>query len=350
MKALPAREAGNLGPTGVNVKRMRLFIYEKAYRRLAEQIHSICPQIRPILMHDDSRITQDGAQLAPEAVQSEAAWISTDLFFAPCAGAFFRLLTKGPPVRWLQSAAAGFDNPIFRVLLQKSEIYTNSNGAAKAIAEFVFASVIEFFHPFAARREHQAAHEWKRLMFRDVAGSNWLVIGYGNIGQQLGKRAMAFEAHVTGVRRSPTGTEPADAMLRPHQVLDVLPGMDVVALTASSNDENRHLIDTRFLAAMKPGSVLVNVARGALVDEAALIRALNNGAPGCAILDVFETEPLAPGSPLWDHPGLRVTAHCSASSPLTQPRGDAVFLRNLAHYAAGEPLEFVVHRNQSGSP
>ncbi len=321
---------------------MQLFIYEPAYRRLATQIHAICPQVRPILMTSDSRILQDGKQLNPEEVRPDIAWISTDVFFSPAGRDFLLLLVKGPPVKWLQSAAAGFDNPLFQTLAKKAENYTNSNGAAKGIAEFVFANVIDFFHPNVARRAVQAAHEWKRLGFRDIAATNWMIIGYGNIGQELGRRAMAFEAHVTGVRRNPGGQEPANAMLRPNDVLAALGRMDVVVLTADSNDSNRHLVNAPFLAAMKPGSVLVNIARGALIDEAALLQSLERGVPECAILDVFETEPLPSDSPFWDHPRVRLTAHCAASSPMMEPRGDAVFLRNLAHFTANEPLEMRV--------
>ncbi len=326
---------------------MQLFIYEPAYRRLQGQIHAICPQVRPILMMPDSRILQDGKELSPEDVRPDVAWISTDVFFSPAARDFLLQMIKGPPVKWLQSAAAGFDNPIFQTLAKKAGIYTNSNGAAKGIAEFVFANVIDFFHPNAARRTLQAAHEWKRLAFRDIAQSNWLIIGYGNIGQEVGKRAMAFEANVTGVRRNPAGAgpAPANAMLRPQDVLAALPRMDVVVLTADSNESNRHMVNAPFLASMKPGSVLVNIARGALIDEAALLDSLSRGLPECAILDVFETEPLPADSPFWDHPRVRLTAHCAAASPMMEPRGDAVFLRNLAHFTAHEPLELRVTIN-----
>ncbi len=324
---------------------MQLFIYEPAYQRLKDQIHAICPQICPLLMTRESIILRDGKEVNPEQLQPEVAWISTDVFFSPAARAFLLQLVKGPPVKWLQSAAAGFDNPIFQSLAKKAGIYTNSNGAAKGIAEFVLAGVIDHFQPNPARRAAQAAHDWQRLAFRDIAGTNWLVIGYGNIGQEVGKRARAFEAHVTGVRRNPSGREAADAMLRPEGVLAALPGMDVVVLTADSNDSNRHLVNAPFLAAMKPGSVLVNIARGALIDETALLAALHRAIPECAILDVFETEPLPPDSPFWDHPRVRVSAHCAAFSPLMGPRGDEVFLRNLAHYSLGEPLELVVNFN-----
>ena len=321
---------------------MQLLIYEPSYLRLREKIHGICPSVRPILMTPDSHILQDGKRLSPDEVRPDAAWISTDVFFSPAVRDYLLLLVKGPPVKWLQSAAAGFDNPIFQTLAKKAGIYTNSNGAAKGIAEFVFANVIEYFHPTAARRAVQTAHEWKRLGFRDIAESNWLIIGYGNIGQEVGKRAMAFEAHVTGVRRNANGKEPAHVMLRPDGVLAVLPQMDVVVLTADSNDSTRHLVNAPFLAAMKPGSVLVNIARGALIDEAALLASLDRGIPEYAILDVFETEPLPPDSPFWEHPRVRVTAHCAASSPQMEPRSDAVFLRNLRHFTANEPLELRV--------
>lgn len=324
---------------------MQLFIYEPAYRRLQDKIHAICPQLRPILMTTDSRILQDGKEVTAQDVHPEAAWISTDVFFSPAGRDFLLLLMKGAPLKWLQSAAAGFDNPIFQTLAKKAEIYTNSNGAAKGIAEFVFANVIEYFHPAVARRSLQRAHEWKRLAFRDIATTNWLIIGYGNIGQEVGKRAMAFEAHVTGVRRNPSGQELANAMLRPHEMLAALARMDVVVLTADSNESNKHMVNAPFLAAMKPGSVLVNVARGALIDEKALLDSLSRAIPECAILDVFETEPLPQDSPFWDHPRVRMTPHCAAASPLMEPRGDEVFLRNLALYTAGAPLELRVSFN-----
>ncbi|MSP43594.1 MAG: hypothetical protein EXR08_09560 [Alphaproteobacteria bacterium] len=321
---------------------MRLFLYEPTYRRLQKQIHDICPQTQPILVTRDGQIVKDGKQLRPDEVCADVAYISVDTFFATAAKTYFSTIEKGPKVKWMQSAAAGFDNPFLQVLARQAEIYTNSDCAGKGIAEFVMATVLDYYQPNPARRARQAAHEWKRLAFRDIAGTNWMIVGYGNIGQETGKRAMAFEAHVTGVRRNPRGGEPANAMIRPHEMLAALPATDVVVLTADSNATTRHIVNAPFLAAMKPGSVLVNIARGALIDEAALLDSLNRGVPECAILDVFETEPLPAGSPFWDHPRVRVTAHCAASSPLMEPRSDAVFLRNLAHYANNEPLELHV--------
>lgn len=322
---------------------MDLFIFEGAYLRLKEEIHRICPTVRPMLMLRDGTITVDGKTIAPADAAPEIAWISTDLFFQGPVQDYLRFVLKCETLKWIQSGAAGFDNPVFQSLGQKPNlIYTNSTGAGKSIAEFVVASVLDYFQPNAKRRESQAQREWKRYMFRDMAETNWLIFGYGNIGMEIGKRAQGFEAHVTGVRRNPSGNETADMMIRPDGVLDALPDMDVVVLAAASNTANHHFVNSPFLAAMKDGAVLVNIARGALVDEVALLAGLERGRPECAILDVFETEPLPQDSPLWNHPRVRVSAHAAASSPLTGPRGDEVFLRNFAHYVAGEPLELQV--------
>ena len=322
---------------------MKLFIFEAAYRRLEAEIHAICPAVEPYLMAADGTITLHGKPLASEDVTPEIAWISTDLFFQGPSRDFLRFVLKCDSLKWIQSGAAGFDNPIFQALGSKpGVIYTNSTGAGKSIAEFVMGAVLNYFQPHTARRDSQRRHEWKRYGFRDVAETNWLIYGYGNIGSEVGKRARAFEAHVTGVRRNPTGEENADRMIRPDALYDNLPQMDVVVLAAASNEDNRHIVDARFLAAMKPTSVLVNVGRGALVDEVALLASLDKGRPEQAILDVFETEPLPGDSPLWDHPRVHVSAHASASSPMTGPRGDEVFLRNFRRYVLGDEVELQV--------
>ena len=158
----------------------------------------------------------------------------------------------------------------------------------------------------------------------------------------MAKRARAFGAHVIGVRRNPDGTEPADETTTPDNLPGILPRADVVVLAAPANDGTAHLADTRFLRAMKPDSVLVNIARGALVDEAALLESLEAGRPGHAILDVFETEPLPESSPLWVHPRVHVTPHGAAMSDGTRDRGDLVFLENLRRYLDEEALQFEV--------
>jgi phosphoglycerate dehydrogenase-like enzyme len=121
-----------------------------------------------------------------------------------------------------------------------------------------------------------------------------------------------------------------------------LPSCDVIVLAAPSNPESHHVIDEARLSRMKPSSLLVNIARGALIDERALLASLERGVPACAILDVFETEPLPSDSPFWSHPRVRVSAHNAALGDGFITRNEALFVRNLARFAAGETPEMVV--------
>jgi len=147
---------------------------------------------------------------------------------------------------------------------------------------------------------------------------------------------------VIGIRRTPDGTEPVDEMVGPDELLAQLPRADVVVLTLPASDTTHHLVDDVFLAAMQPDAVLVNVARGAIVDEAALVRALDAGRPDFAVLDVVETEPLPTESPLWDHPKVVVTPHSSSGGHGRFARGADLFAENLRRFRAGEPLRHEV--------
>jgi phosphoglycerate dehydrogenase-like enzyme len=141
-----------------------------------------------------------------------------------------------------------------------------------------------------------------------------------------------------GVRRSPTGREPVDEMVGPDDVRARLGAADVVVLATPATGATAGMVDAGFLAEMRPGSLLVNVGRGALVDEEALLAALDAGRPGRAYLDVTATEPLPEDSPLWDHPRVELTPHSSALGHGRHDRAAAVFASNLRRYLAGDGL------------
>lgn len=321
---------------------MDLLLYENAYARIAARLVKHAPQVRAIVMQDDGGLIRDGAPIARDQAKPEIAWASTDLFAGGPARDFMILLLKSSTVSWLQTGSAGVDDPVFGKLAAKGIRLTNSNATAIAISEFILAGVLDVFQPNAERRANQAAKVWHWHGFREICDTTWAIVGLGNIGRETAIRAAAFGAKVIGVRRRPTGEEPVAEMVGPEDLPLILPQADVVVLSLALNRQSSRMVDREFLSAMKPGSILVNIARGGLIDEGALLAALDRGTPEFAILDVFDTEPLPAESPLWHHRRVRASSHCAAFGSGTEARGDRVFLENLDRYLAGRPLKFVV--------
>ena len=317
---------------------MRLLIYEPSFRRLEADIVAYRPAVEPLLMSADGQITLDGQPVAVDDARPDAAWMNADLWAGKAGRDFAVAILKAPRVRWVQSAAAGFDHPIFGQLVTKGVTLTTSHGQAIGMAEYVLAGVLDHFQHGPERRAAQAEGAWRRVAFREVIGSRWLIVGFGAIGQAVAERARAFGAQVTGVRRNPAQHPAAQAIAGLADLARLLPDADVVVLCAPLTPETRHVAGEAFFAAMKPGSVLVNVGRGGLLDEPALLAALARGVPEHAVLDVFETEPLPADSPFWGHPRVSLTPHASGIADGQNARNDQLFLENLRRFVAGEPL------------
>ena len=321
---------------------MRLFLYRPDYERLAAGLRAF-PGLDIAVMDDGKAVCGRGGEaIDRRAVAPEAAYASSGLYMHGPVRAFFGVLRHAGTLRWLQSGAAGHDAPVFPLLARGGAVICNSDAAAPAVADYVLAGVMAAFHRVQLRRERQSGRLWRRVEFREMAGTRWLVVGMGHIGRAVARRARGFDAHVTGVRRRPAGDELADATIEPAALASALPESDVVVLTAPLTEETRGMVDAAFLDAMKADSVLVNVARGGLVDEAALLAALDRGRPAHAVLDVFEEEPLPAWSRFWSHPRVRVSAHCAGASPGTARRNDELFLDNLARFLAGRPLRLQI--------
>ncbi|MDX1580257.1 MAG: NAD(P)-dependent oxidoreductase, partial [Alphaproteobacteria bacterium] len=270
-----------------------LLIYDKAWARLKDRIAEKGWPIEPLLLHDDERlIDANGNDVAVEDAEFEIAWASKDTYVGGPARRFFKLLFVCDTLKWFQSSAAGFDHPIFADVAKKGVIMTRSDAQSVPIAEFVFGRLFDVFHPNRERDDAQHRHAWDRFDFRDISGTTWLVIGMGAIGRAITTRAKAFEAHVIGMRRTPTGDEPADEMITPDQLQDAIPRADVIVLSAPATPETENMVDAEFLSRVKQGAVLINIARGTLVDEEALRDALDAERLDAAILDVFVEEPL----------------------------------------------------------
>jgi phosphoglycerate dehydrogenase-like enzyme len=291
-------------------------------------------------MNDDGSLCDEGgASIAPGDARPDIAWGTSDLFRdgAPLV-AFFSLMIESPTLRWFQSPAAGYDDPVFTTMVANGVRVTNAHVNSLPIAEFVMRSVLDEFQGAAQWRDQASKRLWRIHDWREVSGSTWVVIGLGGIGTEVALRAAAFGAQVIGCRRHPSPTDPTQRTVRPEQLHEVVGQADVVVLAAPATPETTNLVDADFLGRMKPGSLLVNVARGTLVDDDALIASLDSGHLAAAILDVFRTEPLPEDHPFWSHPSVRVTPHNAAGGVGRFARQADLFQENLDRYLDGRPL------------
>ncbi len=316
---------------------MKLLLHRGALKRVEHELAATGVKL-DLLVLDENGIWHGDQKVEAKGAAPDIAWVSIDVFITRQMPAFFEAILSSGTTRWMQTFNAGLDLPVFKDVLAKGIRLSNSDAQAVPIAEYVVAHALTELHPVAAQRAAQVERKWRTITFREISQTSWLIVGYGHIGQEVARRAKAFGARVVGVRRNTSPHEFADLVARQADLLKLLPEADVVVLACALNDTTRDLANDAFFHAMKKDSILINIARGGVVDENALLTALARNAPRVAVLDVFKQEPLPETSQFWTHPQVRVTAHTSAAGSGTIPRGDQLFLNNLKRYAAGEPL------------
>ena len=246
-------------------------------------------------------------------------------------------------LRWVHVIGAGTDHLAGAGLGEHDVVVTNSSGvAARSIAEYVVGRLLMIWKRFPEQAELQRQKLWSPTYGRTIGGSTIGIVGVGAIGSTLARLLKAFGATVLGLKRTPVAGLPVDQLYAPEGLHAMLARSDAVVLAAPAADATRHLMNREAFAAMRSGAVLVNVARGSLVDEAALVEALESGRLGAAALDVFATEPLPPTSPLWSLANCYISAHCSVSLDRYVEDVMAIFEDNLRRYMKGEPLRNVV--------
>ena len=322
--------------------RLPVLFYKPSYTLIAPLLEKEFPQLDAFTMDNDGAIYHHGKQIDSTQADPEIAWASHRLTVSPILMRFLDWVTQSKTVRWIQTPSAGTDNPIFAKLIAQGIQVTRSDEAGVGIAEFIMARVMEAFHNPHRLAALQANRDWQKIDFREISGTTWLVLGFGNIGTSVGRRARAFGARVIGVRRNANPSDAADLVITPDEVKTYLNQADVVVSTLPGSSETEGLINESFLKLMKKDSVFVNIGRGSVVDEEALLRALDRDTPAFAALDVFRTEPLPPESPFWRHPKVRVSAHFSIGLEGAAKRGQDMFIRNLRRYIAKQPLELLV--------
>ncbi len=252
-----------------------------------------------------------------------------------------------PGLRWVQTISAGIAPSVLAALRQRPEVLlTNAGGVFDIpIAETVLTYILMIVKRMPEFLAQQRAHRWHKLPLRELRGLTVGIVGLGGIGQEVAKRCQALGLRVIATRRHPEQGAPyVEALFPPAELPALLGQADFVVIAVPLTPETHHLFNADRLQNMKPGAWLINIARGAVVDEAALIAALQAGQLGGAALDVTEEEPLPPDSPLWDLPNVILTPHNSWSTPYLEERQKELFLENLSRYLAGEPLRNVVDK------
>lgn len=256
------------------------------------------------------------------------------------------IVERSPRLRWIHSASAGVDRIATPALRARELLLTNARGVfSRPIAEYVVMMSLAVARRLPALLELQRERTWQPLRGRELAELTVAIVGFGSIGLEVARLLEPFGCRILATRRHPergSGSAPG-VELRPLDALhDVLRESDVVVVAAPLTEETAGLIGAEELAAMREDAWLINIARGRLIDELALRRALENGWIGGAVLDVFAEEPLSPESPLYRTPNLVITPHTSWASDRVIERSVDLFVENLRRHQAGEPLRNVV--------
>jgi phosphoglycerate dehydrogenase-like enzyme len=231
-------------------------------------------------------------------------------------------------------------------LVERDVVLTNTRGVySRSLAEFALGAMLYFAKDFQRMKASQGARRWEPFDVQMLDGATLGIAGYGDIGRAVGKLGRSAGMNLLALRRHPERS--SDDPLRPEMAASpqaLCARSDYLVLAAPMTSETRHLIGPAELAAMKPTAVLVNVGRGGLVDQTALVAALRRGALKGAALDVFETEPLPTGDPLWELPNVLVSPHTADHTATWREEAMQLFLDNLQRFRAGEPLRNVVDK------
>jgi phosphoglycerate dehydrogenase-like enzyme len=256
------------------------------------------------------------------------------------------VIERAPALRWIHSISAGVDKVVTPLSRHRGLQVTNARGVfTPPIAEYVVMMCLAIARRLPQLMDLQRERTWQPLRGEELGGLTVGIVGYGSIGAEVARLLEPFGTRVIATRRRPelgAGGRTNVEVWGIDRLHDLLKASDVVVIAAPLTDETAGLIGAGELQEMPVHTWLINIARGRLVDETALRRALANGWIGGAVLDVFDEEPLPADSPLYDTPNLVITPHTSWSSDRVVERSIELFVANLEHYLAGEPLENLV--------
>ncbi len=259
-----------------------------------------------------------------------------------------------PSLRWIQATSAGIGQLVakhrYAERMPEVQFTTTSGVHAIPLAEYALMSILMFRRRVPNMLADQRERRWERFASSDLVERSLVVVGMGSIGRAVARYASAFGMRTIGVKRTLAGVEPAslhvEALYASDELHTALGGAEHLVLSAPHTPETEGLIGAAELALLAPGAIVVNVARGALIDESALVDALESGHVGGAALDVFQEEPLSTDSPFWTMPDVLVCSHSAGTTDRENERITEIFCDNLRRYLAGERLRNVLDTNR----
>lgn len=317
---------------------------------LVEQIRAVDPRLavsfRPDLLgtprYDGDHYAPAGRDAAREA-EFRALLAETEVLFDFDATTAAQIVALAPRLRWIQSTSAGVGQAAKRYGLDRTEIIvTTASGVhAGPLAEFVLMAMLLFTKRHGYLAELKARRKFERFSSGALPGKTLAIIGPGKIGREIARLARPFGVRLTALGRTAHAADElgVDHVYARDELHAMLGEADFVVLAVPHTAETEGLLGAAEIAAMKPGSVLINIARGVVVDEEALIAALRDGHLAGAALDVFRQEPLPADSPLWALPNVLINPHSASTAEGENAKIVALFCENLRHYLAGEPTK-----------
>ncbi len=312
-----------------------LFCSDTFWDRRGEDIVAIDPTVEVVRLVGDEHVTPGDLDRITAAFFSPDVWPDRSArFMGSCL--------RADRLRWLQTFSAGTDHPVFEQLRERDVTITNSSGAsAPSIAQTVLLYLLALSRDLPRLVRNQTERRWEPRRSVDLHGLRLGIVGLGAIGSEVARLAAPFGMEIVGLRRSVQGDEPC-ATWTHDRFHELLGWADAVVVTAPLTDETRGMFDAAAFAAMRPGAWFVNVGRGEIVDEEALVATLLDDHLGGAGLDVFATEPLPADHALWLLPNVIVTPHSSGTTDRSHARAVDLFVENFRRHAAGEQLANVI--------
>jgi phosphoglycerate dehydrogenase-like enzyme len=287
-------------------------------------------------------VTRDRARLVESAPQADVL-LNADFLDPSLLRDTFPHATR---VRWVHGLMAGVDKLLSPEIVASPVPLTNGRGLfRRALGEWTVGAMVYFAYDFRRLVRNQEAGKWEGFDHPTLFGRTLGIVGYGAIGQAIVERARPFGMRIVALRRRVEPDPLVDQAYVPAQLNDMLAECDYVAIAAPLTPETRGMIGAAQIGVMKSSAVLINVGRGAIIDEAALIAALESNKLRGAALDVFVTEPLPAGHPLYKLDNVLLSPHTADRSPESRVRAVEFFVRNFEHFRKGEPLENIVDKH-----